>query len=62
MSASANSMNMPSAYTKGYEAARAIDPVRARNYVAHTVIGDPKADELLEELALVLGEAGTVGP
>ena len=44
-------MRMPSAYTKGYESARALDPERARNYVAHTVIGDPEADELLEELA-----------
>ncbi|MCY3886925.1 MAG: oxygenase MpaB family protein [Chloroflexi bacterium] len=44
-------MQMPSAYTKGYESARALDPERARNYVAHTVIGDPEADELLEELA-----------
>ena len=44
-------MQMPSAYTNGYESARALDPERARNYVAHTVIGDPEADELLEELA-----------
>jgi len=44
-------MGMPSAYTKGYESARALDPERAQNYVAHTLIGDPEADELLEELA-----------
>ena len=44
-------MRMPSAYTKGYESARALDPERAQNYVAHTLIGDPAADELLEELA-----------
>ena len=44
-------MPMPSAYTKGYESARALDPERARKYVAHTVIGDPEADALLEELA-----------
>ena len=44
-------MRMPSAYTNGYESARALDPERAQNYVAHTLIGDPEADELLEELA-----------
>ena len=44
-------MMMPSAYTKGYETARALDPERAQNYVAHTLIGDPEADEMLEELA-----------
>ena len=44
-------MKVPSAYTKGYETARALDPQRAQNYVAHTVIGDPEADELMEELA-----------
>ncbi|MDD9995443.1 MAG: oxygenase MpaB family protein [Dehalococcoidia bacterium] len=44
-------MRMPSAYKKGYESARALDPEKARNYVAHTLIGDPEADELLEELA-----------
>ncbi len=44
-------MGMPSAYTRGYELARAIDPERAQNYIAHTVIGDPEADGLMEELA-----------
>ena len=44
-------MRMPSAYTKGYESAQALDPERAQNYVAHTLIGDPEADELMEELA-----------
>ena len=52
-------MRMPSAYAKGYERARALDPERARNYVAHTLIGDPEADGLLEELApLGQGELG----
>ena len=44
-------MRMPSAYVRGYELARAIDPDRARNYIEHTLIGDPEADGLMEELA-----------
>ena len=49
-------MKMPSAYAEGYETARAVDPERARNYVAHTLIGDPVADELVEALE-PLGQA-----
>ncbi len=47
---------MPSAYADGYEAARAVDAERARNYVAHTLIGDPVADALVEALE-PLGQA-----
>ena len=49
-------MKMPADYAEGYEAARAVDPERARNYVAHTLIGDPEADELVEALE-PLGQA-----
>ena len=44
-------MRIPSAYAEGYELARALDPERARNYVAHAVIGDSEADGLMEELS-----------
>lgn len=41
---------VPTAYTEGFSRALAIDPVRARNYVAHTTIGDPLADEMVHDL------------
>ena len=44
-------MEIPTDYVPGFEAARAVDPELASNYVAHTLIGDPIADELVEELA-----------
>jgi len=44
-------MKIPTAYIPGYEAARAIDPEMADNYVAHTIVGDPVMDALVEELA-----------
>ena len=37
-------------YTRGYENARAVAPELADNYIAHTVIGVPKADALMEEI------------
>lgn len=51
-------MDIPSEYTAGYEKARAIDPELASNYIAHTTIGDPEADEAIEQLSsLEPGEA-----
>ena len=44
-------MRIPSTYTEGYEKARGLDPETAPNYLAHTLIGDPKADAMLEQLA-----------
>ncbi len=44
-------MEIPSCYTTGYEKARALDPKRASNYIAHTMIGDPEADAVIEQLA-----------
>ena len=44
-------MNIPTDYLEGYERARAVNPELAEKYVAHTVIGDPDADALVEELA-----------
>ena len=43
-------MKIPSCYTPGYEKARALDPERASNYIAHTMIGDPEADAVIEQL------------
>ena len=44
-------MNMPTCYLSGYEKASALDAKTASNYVAHTVIGDPLADAMLDDLA-----------
>ena len=48
-------MNIPHAYLPGYEKARALDPERATRYIAHTTIGDPEMDAVVEELS-------TLGP
>ena len=42
--------NVPVDYRPGYEKARKIDPRVADNYIAHTTIGDPPADALIEAL------------
>lgn len=44
-------MKIPSDYVEGYEAARALDPEIASNYVAHTMVGDPEADYVVERLS-----------
>ena len=51
-----NSAKIPSDYSVGYAKARAVNPELADKYVAHTMIGDPDADALIEELA-PLGQA-----
>ena len=51
-----HSMEIPSCYTTGYEKARALDSKRASNYIAHTMIGDPEADAVIEQVA-PLGQA-----
>ena len=43
-------MNIPSDYIEGYAKARAVAPDLADNYVAHTMIADPKADAVMEEM------------
>lgn len=40
----------PTCYLPGYEAAQAIDPVAAANYMAHTLVGDPLADKMMADL------------
>ena len=44
-------MKIPSDYQEGYKKALQIDGERATNYVAHTTIGDPLADELVDDLS-----------
>ena len=41
---------IPSDYVESYERARRVDPVRARNYMVHTMVGDPTCDEMMEQL------------
>ena len=42
---------MPSDYISGYENACAIDAQMASNYITHTLVGDPAADNLVASLA-----------
>ena len=48
-------MNIPTDYIPGYEAARTMDADLASRYVAHTTIGDPDADALMDVLAVFDG-------
>ena len=42
---------IPRDYAAGYEKARSIDPELADNYIAHSHIGDPLGDNLIEALS-----------
>ena len=42
---------IPTDYRAGYERARQFAPETAANYVAHTLIGDPLADAMMEDLS-----------
>ena len=44
-------LKIPGDYLSGYERARRINPGLAINYIAHTNIGDPAADALVEALS-----------
>ena len=44
-------METPSDYKAGYEKARLVDKEAADNYIAHTRVGDPVMDAVVEELA-----------
>ena len=44
-------MKVPHDYEAGYEKARLVDKENADNYIAHTHIGDPVMDAVVEELA-----------
>ena len=52
--------NVPTDYRAGYEKARQFAPETAANYVAHTLIGDPLADAMMEDLASVSREEQTL--
>ena len=43
--------SFPSAYVDGYDKARVLDQDVADNYIAHTQIGDPVMDAIVEDLA-----------
>lgn len=51
--AAAEPLAVPSEYIASYERARAADPSRARNYIVHTMIGDPVCDTMMAQLAEV---------
>ena len=44
---------IPTDYRAGYEKARQLAPETAANYVAHTLIGDPLAETMMEDLSSV---------
>ena len=44
-------MQIPSSYAEGYKKARELNPALADSYIAHTRIGDPVMDAVVEELA-----------
>ena len=44
-------VTIPTDYRAGHEKARQLAPETAANYVAHTLIGDPLADAMMEDLS-----------
>ena len=42
--------SMPTVYPDGWKRGQQADPDRSANYVAHTMIGDPLADTMIEDL------------
>ena len=46
--------DIPACYVHGYEAARARDPEMAERYIRYTTLGDPLADQAVEQLANVV--------
>ena len=44
---------VPTDYVESYERGRAADPERARNYIAHTTVGDPLCDRMMAQLDAV---------
>ena len=47
------SLKIPSDYVASYERARAVDPIRARNYIVHTMVADPACDQMMAQLDAV---------
>ena len=52
--------HIPTCYPPGYESARAVDPELAGNYIAHTMIGDPIADRMMEDLSTLSRQEQTL--
>ena len=48
-------LKIPADYVPGYEKARLIDPSLADKYIAHTTIGDPEADPVVDLLFSMTG-------
>ena len=44
-------LKIPGDYAAGYEKARSIDPEMADNYIAHSHLGDPLGDSLIEAIS-----------
>ncbi len=44
-------MQIPAVYEAGYDRARVLNPDLAARYMEHTVVGDPEADAVVEDLA-----------
>ena len=51
MLASDSVAKIPSDYVQNYDVVRAVNPELVDKYIAHTLIGDPEADALIEQLA-----------
>ena len=49
-------MTIPTDYAEGYEEARRLAPDIADNYVAHSLIGDPLGDAMMEDLGQLPAE------
>ena len=43
-------MKIPTDYLRGLEIARSLEPDMASNYVAHSLVGDPLADRMLDDM------------
>ena len=46
-------MKIPADYTTGYEKAKAVDPELADTYIEYLNVGDPDADQVMEDLSAV---------
>ena len=46
-----STLNIPTDCHKGYEKARLVDPEIASNYVAHTLVGDPLGETMVQDLS-----------
>ena len=56
MSKNVQGLTIPTDYIEGYEKARKLAPDIADNYVAHSLIGDPLGDAMMEDLGQLSAE------